>query len=368
MALPKPRLFAVALAFFAAFLVAGVGCDNDSVVASPSASETTNGLYARLTDAAGKPVKGLYATVAFVDSWSDSSVSHTSFRVDSTGVVKISGLDSGEYRVEAMGDSLGASFRLLVLPDRKYQFQEIRVVRLARVKGYVVLPQGVQRAWIQVLGGSSGFWTDSLGYFDIPVAVGFAPVVLRAVIAQDSLPLGQDTLLLAPGEVRNLGLLRDPFRVGALTFGPQPGVYENPVMFSVASGVEDVTIYYTTDGSEPGPSSRVFKSPIDIQKTTLVRAWGVKPGLRPSAQESAWVRIRVRPVEFHPLSGTPLLVWMTSTTNGSHVHCTTDGSTPTGESPTCDTIRVTKSFCVKAIAQMDGLEDSRVDSLCFQGP
>ena len=363
------RTACVALASFAAFFVVGLGCDSsDNIVASPSASETTNGFHARLTDTAGAPVAGLQASLAAVSSWSDTSGSHPVYQTDSAGVMVIDSLAPGEYRVEVMGDSVGASFKLLVLLDGRYQFQEIRVLPLAHVKGHVNLPEGVNRAWIQILGGSGGFWTDSLGQFDVPVAVGVAPVVIRAVIAQDTLPLGQDTLLLAPGEVKNLGLLRDPFRVGALTFGPQAGVYENPVMFSISSKVEGVSIHYTTDGSEPKLSSPVFTAPLDIQKTTLVRAWAVKAGLRPSAQESAWVRIRVRPVEFHPLSGNPQPVWMTSTTNGAHVHCTTDGSMPTGLSPVCDTIKVTSAFCVKAIAQMDGLEDSRVDSLCFQGP
>lgn len=355
-----------------AALAAGlVGCGNsEQIAASPSASETTNGLHARLTDTSGHPVGNMNASLAPVGTWSDSSKRPTVYSTDSTGHVLISNLPVGEYRVDVRGDSLGASFHLVVLSNGTLQSQDILVRPLAFVKGHVDLPDGAKRAWIQVEGSAEGTWTDSLGRFNISVAVGVAPVVIRAVVALDTLPLGQDTLLLKPGEIRELGLLRDPFRIGALTFGPIPGVFENPVMFSVASKVEGVKIHYTVDGSQPGTSStsKIFTSPLDIQKTTLVRAWAEKPGLRPSRQESAWVYIRVRPVEFHLVSTNPLKVRIESTTNGAHSRCTLDRSTPTRSSPLCDTLEITKSVWVKAIGVMEGLEDSRVDSAWYPQP
>lgn len=353
----------------AAALLSGVaGCGSDQIAASPSASETTNGLQARLTDTSGHPVSAMKASLALVNTWSDSGVQTVYYSADSAGGMLLSDLPAGEYRVDVQGDSLGASFHLVVLGDGSLQSQDIRVRRLATVKGRVVLPEGAEHAWVQILGGAGGYWTDSLGNFEIPVAVGVAPVVIRAVVAQDTLPLGQDTLLLSPGEYRDLGLLRDPFRVGSLTFGPAAGTYENPVMFSISSKVEGVKIHYTTDGSEPTASSPLFNAPLDIQKSTLVRAWAEKVGLRPSPQESAWVYIRVRPVEFHPISTDPLKIWIASTTNGAHTHCTTDGSMPSRTSPVCDTIQITSSVWVKAIGVMDGLEDSRVDSAWYRGP
>lgn len=369
MHLRSPRTSVATLLMVSAFLVGVVGCgSSEEIAASPSASETTNGLQARLTDTAGKPVGPLQASLALVGSWSDSSDTPTHYATDSSGNMRITGLKAGEYRVDVQGDSLGASFHLVVLSDGALQSQDILVRPLATVKGRVALPAGAGRAWIQILGGAGGYWTDSLGRFSIPVAVGVAPVVIRAVVEQDTLPLGQDTLLLAPGEVRDLGWMRDPFRVGSLTFGPVPGVYENPVMFSISSKVPNVRIHYTTDGSEPGPSSPLFNAPLDIQKSTLVRAWGEKAGLRPSPQESAWVKIRVRPVEFRLISTNPLKVWIASTTNGARTRCTTDGSLPTAASPVCDTLVVQSSGWVKAIGTMDGLEDSRVDSAWYPSP
>jgi len=346
-----------------------VGCGmNDQVAASTAASETTNGFQSRVTDTLGHPAGHLLVSAFPMESWSDSAVPLRGIRTDSFGLVTLSSLDSGEYRVEVVGDSTGASFSLLVVPNGKLQFQEVRVRSLAHVKGYVSLPLGVKHAWVQIQGSAGGVWTDTLGVFDLPVAVGLSPIVIRAVSILDSIPLGQDTLLLAPGETRNLGSLRDPFRIGHLTFGPVAGTYENPVMFSIASKVPGVEIHYTINGSEPTMASPIFSGVLDIQKSTLVRAWGVKQGLRSSPQDSAWIRIRVRPVEFHPISGNPLNVWIASTTNGAHTHCTLDGSIPTAKSPVCDTVKVTKTFWVKAIGVMDGLEDSRVDSAWFQGP
>lgn len=363
------RTFATCAALFGGLLPLLSGCgDSDKVAGSTAASETTNGLQARVTDSVGRPVGSLSVTIWPIHAWSDSARKVEGFRTDAVGIVQMSQIDSGEYRVEVVGESTGVSFPLLVVPDGKLQFQEIRVRPLAWVRGSVHLPEGISRVWVQIQGSAQGVWSDSTGHFEISVAVGLAPIVIRAISVQDTLPLGQDTLLLAPGEVRELGVLRDPFRVGSLTFGPAPGVYENPVMFSIASKVPGVTIHYTLDGSLPTKNSPVFSGVLDIQKSTLVRAWGLKPGLRPSPQESAWVRIRVRPVEFHPLSGTPLTVWIASTTNGARVHCTQDGSVPTENSPRCDTLQITKTGYVKAIGVMSGLENSRIDSAWFQAP
>jgi hypothetical protein len=367
MHLQRFRSLALCAAVLGGLLPGLSGCgESDKVAGSTAASETTNGLQARVTDSDGRPVGALAVTIWPIHSWSDSSRSVEPFRTDAVGLVQLSQIDSGEYRVEVVGESTGVSFPLLVVPDGKLQFQEIRVRPLARVRGQVLLPDGIARVWVQIQGSANGVWSDSTGRFEIPVAVGLAPIVIRAVSIQDSLPLGQDTLLLAPGEIRDLGVLRDPFRVGSLTFGPEAGVYENPVMFSISSKVPGVRIHYTLNGTEPTAASPVFSGVLDIQKSTLIRAWGVKPGLRPSPQESAWVRIRVRPVEFHPLSGTPLTVWIASTTNGARVHCTVDGTMPTENSPRCDTLRVLKTATVKAIGVMDGLENSRVDSAWFQ--
>ncbi|MCB9496975.1 MAG: chitobiase/beta-hexosaminidase C-terminal domain-containing protein [Fibrobacteria bacterium] len=359
-------VLATLLASSAGFL----GCnESDSVVASnTAASETTNGFHSRVTDTLGKPIGRLRVTVLGVESWIDSSSEVPGFRTDSIGMVKVAGLDSGEYRVEITDGSQGTSFPLLVVPGGQLQFQESRVRPMATVRGRVPLPEGIEHAWVQIQGGAIGVWTDSLGNFEIPVSVGLSPVILRAVSVLDSLPLGQDTLLLAPGEIRDLGELRDPFRVGSVTIGPEPGTYEYGVMVLLTTKVPGARIHYTLDGSKPGPNSPVYDQTLDIQKSTLIRTWAVKQGLRPSPQESAWVRIRVRPVQFNPMGGDPLKVWIFSSTYGSHARCTTDGTLPTRESPLCDTIQITRTGWIKAIGVMEGLEDSRVDSAWFQGP
>jgi hypothetical protein len=350
-------------------IVGLVACgESERVAGSTAASETTNGFQSRVTDTLGRPVGKLRVSLAPIGAWSDSNAAISGIRTDSVGLVLMAGLDSGEYRVEVTDDTVGASFSLVVVPGGRLQFQEVRVRPLAHVKGHVQLPDGAHRAWIQALGSVGGVWTDSLGRFDLPVATGLAPIVVRAVTILDTLPLGQDTLLLAPGETKNLGLLRDPFRVAPVTFGPVPGIFENPVMASIATKTPQARIHYTLDGSLPTTASPVFSGVLDIQKSTLVRAIAVKPGLRSSPLDSAWFRIRVRPVEFHPLSGNPLNVWLASTTYGARVHCTTDGTVPTRRSPRCDTIQVVRTGWVKAIGVMDGLEDSRVDSAWFQGP
>jgi len=365
------RLFSssLALPLLLAGIVGLVACgESERVAGTPAASETTNGFQSRVTDTLGRPVGKLRVTLLPIESWIDSNRTIPGIYTDSVGLVLMDGLDSGEYRVEITGDTLGASFSLVVVPGGRLQFQEVRVRPLAHVRGRVTLPTGVKHAWVQVRGSSEGVWTDSVGNFDLPVTTGLAPVVIRAVTILDTLPLGQDTLLLAPGEIKDLGLLRDPFRVAPISFGPVPAIYENPVMVLLETKTSGARIHYTLDGSRPTTASPVFPGILDIQKSTLIRAIAVKPGLRSSTEDSAWFRIRVRPIEFHPLSGTPLNVWLASTTYGARARCTMDGTTPTRQSPRCDTIQVVRTGWVKAIGVMDGLEDSRVDSAWFQGP
>ena len=64
-------------------------------------------------------------------------------------------------------------------------------------------------------------------------------------------------------------------------FSLAPGFYPGPVRLELSPAHEGDTICYTTDGSEPGPSSAVYASPLDLSVPMVVRARVLKAGMLP---------------------------------------------------------------------------------------
>ncbi len=75
----------------------------------------------------------------------------------------------------------------------------------------------------------------------------------------------------AANQLSDEGLLPPP------VFSVNRGFYEQPFTVELTSELSDVHIYYTTDGSLPGPENRTeYTAPIQIKTTTLLRAVAVK--------------------------------------------------------------------------------------------
>ncbi|MBN1780338.1 lamin tail domain-containing protein [bacterium] len=78
----------------------------------------------------------------------------------------------------------------------------------------------------------------------------------------------------AANQLADEGLLPPP------EFSVSRGFYEQPFEVEITSGLTDVKIYYTTDGSPPEPGSRTeYTAPIQVATTTLLRAVTVKSGV-----------------------------------------------------------------------------------------
>jgi len=72
------------------------------------------------------------------------------------------------------------------------------------------------------------------------------------------------------------------------TFNPPGGTYSTPQLVSIQDATPQVTIYYTTDGSTPTPSSAQYMGlPIAIVPTTTLKAIAVRSGWSQSAVASA---------------------------------------------------------------------------------
>jgi len=65
-------------------------------------------------------------------------------------------------------------------------------------------------------------------------------------------------------------------------FSAQGGFYTSPLSLSISSPEDSTVIYYTTDGSVPGPGSKIYTKPLDIESTSVISARAYKNGYLPS--------------------------------------------------------------------------------------
>lgn len=71
------------------------------------------------------------------------------------------------------------------------------------------------------------------------------------------------------------------FMPPTVTFSEPRGFKDAPIQVTMTASDPEAIIRYTTDGSEPGPSSTVYTEPVTINQTTLLRASANSPGMIP---------------------------------------------------------------------------------------
>jgi hypothetical protein len=155
------------------------------------------------------------------------------------------------------------------------------------------------------------------------------------------------------------------------TFSPAGGSYTATQTVTLADATTGATIYYTTDGSTPTTSSKVYSTPISVATTTTVQAIAIAPGYTTSAIGSAAYTITLVAAAptFSPAAGTyasAQSVILSDTTTGATIYYTTDGSTPTTSSKVYSgSIPVASSTTVQAIATASGYSTSPVSSASY---
>jgi Chitobiase/beta-hexosaminidase C-terminal domain/Family of unknown function (DUF6298)/Putative collagen-binding domain of a collagenase len=95
--------------------------------------------------------------------------------------------------------------------------------------------------------------------------------------------------------------------VSAPTITPNGGTFTNSATVTLQTSTSAASIYYTTDGTTPTQSSKLYSAPFALTATSLVKAQAFKSGMTPSPQVSAWFTKEV--------SGTITLAWADNSNN-----------------------------------------------------
>lgn len=144
-------------------------------------------------------------------------------------------------------------------------------------------------------------------------------------------------------------------------FSPRGGTFTDPQSVWLHSDDEWVTIYYTTDGSEPTHDSKTAQ-PIVLTTDTTLRAIASTPGRADSEIVSATFEYRVATPVIDPPSGEiyePTEIYIFCRTEGATIHYTLDGTTPTVDSPVFEGFfGVSATTTIQAVAFFSGIPSS----------
>jgi len=165
---------------------------------------------------------------------------------------------------------------------------------------------------------------------------------------------------------------------GVPTFSPAAGTYSSAQAVTISSATPSATIFYTTNGTTPTTSSPIYAGPITVGGTETLAAVAMAASSSASQVNSAAYTITPAPVRpnvpptapptFSPASGTyssAQIVTISSTTPSATIYYTTDGRTPTTNSPvyagpiTVGANETLKAFAVVADSANDMLKDRK---------
>lgn len=128
--------------------------------------------------------------------------------------------------------------------------------------------------------------------------------------------------------------------VATPTVSPAGGTYGSAQTVSISTTTPGALVRYTTDGTDPIHTSRLYYAPLTVDWTTTVKARAFRPEWAPSAVAAATYTIEppntTAPPTFNPAPGTyptTQTVTLTSATADALIHYTTNGSEPTEAHP-----------------------------------
>lgn len=157
------------------------------------------------------------------------------------------------------------------------------------------------------------------------------------------------------------------------TFSPAGGSYTSAQTVILSDATTAAAIYYTTDGSTPTTSSKLYSSPITVSSTETINAIAVASEYNVSAVGTASYTVTVAPAAatptFSPAAGSytsAQTVSISDTATGAAIYYTMDGSTPTaGSTLYSSPITVSSTETINAIAVASGYSNSAVGTAAY---
>ncbi len=190
---------------------------------------------------------------------------------------------------------------------------------------------------------------------------------------------------LLTSESTNQGLQQETINlslevVATPTFSPPGGNYSDDQNVVIHTTTVNASIYYTTYGTEPTPSSNLYSSPISIAgdgTSITIKAIAVQSGMQNSNIASDTWTIQYNKVAtpvFSPSQGyytSPQTITITTSTTGASIYYTTDGSNPNISSMLYSSgipIWHLAGKILKAFGVKTGLLDSNIATAVYSYP
>ena len=152
-------------------------------------------------------------------------------------------------------------------------------------------------------------------------------------------------------------------------FSPKPGTYISAQSVSITDATTGATIYYTTNGTTPTPSSAVYRGPFTVAATQTIKAIAVASGYNNSPVTPVTYTIAAAPPTFSPNAGiytSARSVSITDSNTSAKIYYTTNGTTPTPSSTLYSgSFAVAATQTVKAIAVVSGYSNSPIASATY---
>jgi alpha-galactosidase len=150
------------------------------------------------------------------------------------------------------------------------------------------------------------------------------------------------------------------------------GTYTSVQTVTITDTTPGATIYYTTDGSTPTASSTQYTAPINVGSSETLTAIAIASGFPNSNLASATYTVNLTNVAtpiFTPPAGTyvgPQQIAISDAVNGATIYYTTDGSTPTTNSPVYTSpIPIAANVTINAYVTASGYTGSAVASAAY---
>ena len=236
----------------------------------------------------------------------------------------------------------------------------------------VVIPEGVTSIGDRAFSGCSGLTSvtipssvTSIGYSAFAGCDGLTTVICLSRDVDRIKSLLRDSLGATHVEKLNFCLLAPVF------IPPSGMVIDEALKISITCAVENATIHYTMDGSDPTTNSPLFKKFMLSEKTeirAIAECWGIVSDVEVAVYAKGWCETPVISSDEGAFHFSGKEVRITCASEGAEIRYTVDGTNPTAQSPLYEgpfTIDNTTTVRAIAVGHPDYF-DSEVASATFK--